>query len=84
MSSEIERDLISQRMKEDLRYKKEQGIKLGRPPGPSKSKPDQYRPEIKALLKNGSTQKFITGRYTTTGTNLHNWLKKNSLKRKDL
>jgi DNA invertase Pin-like site-specific DNA recombinase len=29
MASEIERDLISQRTKEALRYKKEQGIKLG-------------------------------------------------------
>jgi DNA invertase Pin-like site-specific DNA recombinase len=81
MASEIERDLISQRTKEALRYKKEQGIKLGRPPGPGKSKLDQYRPEIEALLKNGSTQKFIAGRYNTTEANLHNWLRKNSLKR---
>lgn len=84
MASEIERDLISQRTKEALRYKKEQGIKLGRPPGPGKSKLDAFRPEIEALLKNGSTQKFIAGRYDTTEANLHNWLKKNSLKRKDL
>lgn len=81
MASEIERDLISQRTKEAPRYKKEQGIKLGRPPGPGKSKLDQYRPEIEALLKNGSTQKFIAGRYGTTEANLHYWLKKNSLKR---
>ena len=84
MASEIERDLISQRTKEALRYKKEQGIKLGRPPGPGKSKLDQYRPEIEALLANGSTQKFIAKRYKTTEANLHNWLKKNSLKRNDL
>jgi DNA invertase Pin-like site-specific DNA recombinase len=51
MASEIERDLISQRTKEALRYKKEQGIILGRPPGPGKSKLDKYRPEIEALLK---------------------------------
>jgi DNA invertase Pin-like site-specific DNA recombinase len=81
MASEIERDLISQRTKEALRYKKEQGIKLGRPPGPGKSKLDQYRPEIEALMQNGSTQKFIAGHYGTTEANLHNWLKKNSLKR---
>ncbi len=81
MASEIERDLISQRTKEALRYKKEQGIKLGRPPGPGKSKLDQYRPEIEALLKNGSTQKFIAARYGTTEANLHNWLKKNNIKR---
>ena len=84
MASEIERDLISQRTKEALRYRKEQGIKLGRPPGPGKSKLDQYRPEIEALLANGSTQKFIARRYQTTEANLHNWLKKNSLKRNDL
>ncbi len=63
MASEIERDLISQRTKEALRYKKEQGIKLGRPPGPGKSKLDQYRPEIEALLANGTTQRFIARRY---------------------
>lgn len=74
MASEIERDLISQRTKEALRYKKEQGIKLGRPPG--KSKLDKFRPEIEALMQNGSTQKFIANRYGTTEANLHNWLKK--------
>ena len=84
MAAEIERDLISQRTKEALRYKREQGIRLGRPPGPGKSKLDQYRPEIEALLKNGSTQKIIALRYGTTEANLHNWLKKNSLKRKEL
>lgn len=82
MASEIERDLISQRTKEALRYKKEQGIRLGRPPGPGKSKLDQYRPEIEALMQNGSTQKFIAKRYGTTEANLHNWLRKNSLQRK--
>jgi DNA invertase Pin-like site-specific DNA recombinase len=45
---------------------------------------DQYRPEIEALLKNGSTQKFIANRYGTTDANLHNWLKKNLIKRNEL
>ncbi len=84
MASEIGRDLISKRTKEALRYKKEQGIKLGRPRGPGKPKLDQFRPETEALLANGSTQKFIAGRYGTTEANLHNWLKKNSLKRRIL
>ena len=84
MASEIERDLISQRTKEALRYKKEQGIKLGRPKGPGKSKLDRFRPEIEALLKNGSTQKFIAARYGTTEANLHNWLKKNNFKQNKL
>jgi DNA invertase Pin-like site-specific DNA recombinase len=80
MASEIERDLISQRTKEALRYKKEQGIKLGRPPGPGKSKLDEFRPEIEALLANGTTQRFIARRYQTTEANLCNWLNKNSLR----
>ena len=46
-----------------------------------KSKLDAFRPEIEALLKNGSTQKFIASRYSTTEANLHNWIKKNDIKR---
>ena len=80
MAAEIGRDLISQRTKEALRFKKAQGLKLGRPRGPGKSKLDAFRPEIESLLANGSTQKFIAQRYHTTEANLHNWLKKHGLK----
>lgn len=80
MAAEIERDLISQRTKEALRFKKEQGVILGRPKGPGKSKLDTFRPEIESLLANGATQKFIAQRYHTTGANLHHWIKKHSLK----
>ncbi|MCU0575012.1 MAG: recombinase family protein [Syntrophobacteraceae bacterium] len=79
MAAEIERDLISQRTREALRAKKEAGIPLGRPKGPGKSKLDPYRPEIEALLANGSTKKFIATRYGTTSANLHNWLKKHAI-----
>jgi len=51
MAAEIERDLISQRTKEALQARKAMGIKLGRPPGPGKSKLDKHRDEIIALLK---------------------------------
>src|SRR5436305_3909633 len=71
MASEIERDLISKRTKEALVAKKASGMKLGRPKGVGKSKLDQYRPEIEALLNNGSTQAFIAKRYETTEANLH-------------
>jgi DNA invertase Pin-like site-specific DNA recombinase len=80
MAAEIERDLISQRTKEALRFKKAQGLPLGRPRGPGKSKLDTFRPEIESLLANGSTQKFIAQRYHTTEANLHHWLKKHGLK----
>ncbi len=77
MAAEIERDLISQRTKEALRYKKEQGVKLGRPLGPGKSKLDAFRPEIEALLANGSTQKYVARRYKVTEATISNWVKKN-------
>jgi DNA invertase Pin-like site-specific DNA recombinase len=82
MAAEIERDLISQHTKEALRYKKEQGIKLGRPLGPGKSKLDKFRPEIEALLSNGSSQKFIAQRYGATEATVSNWIKKNRIKLK--
>ena len=81
MAAKIESELISQRTKEGLRAIKAAGKPLGRPKCPGKSKLDQYRPEIEILLANGSTQKFITNRYTTTEANLHNWMKKNGLKK---
>jgi len=61
--------------------KKAAGMKLGRPKGPGKSKLDAFRPEIEALLANGSTQKFIARRYHTTEANLHNWMKKHGIRR---
>lgn len=80
MAAEIERDLISQRTKEALAARKKAGIILGRPKGVGKSKLDVYRPEIEALLANGSTQAFIAKRYGTTEANLSRWLKKHNLK----
>jgi DNA invertase Pin-like site-specific DNA recombinase len=81
MASEIERDLISKRTREALLVKKQNGMKLGRPRGVGKSKLDAYRVEIEALLKNGSTQKFIAKRYGTTEANLHHFLKQRGLAR---
>ena len=74
LASEIERDLISQRTKEALKYRKECGVKLGRPIGSGTSRLDQYRPEIKALIANGSTKRFIADRYGTSEANLYRWL----------
>jgi len=81
MAAEIERDLISSRTTEALRARKTAGLPMGRPKGPGKSKLDPYRPEIEALLANGSTQKFIAKRYQTTPANLSNWIKRTGIKK---
>ena len=81
MAAEIERDLISKRTIEALRFKKAQGMTLGRPKGIGKCKLDIFRPEIESLLANGATQKFIARRYHTTEANLHHWLKRHGLKK---
>ncbi len=81
MAAEIERDLISKRTKEALQAKKQQGLPLGRPRGVGKSKLDPFRPEIEALLNNGSTKTFIAKRYKTSEANLHHWLKLRSIQK---
>jgi DNA invertase Pin-like site-specific DNA recombinase len=84
MAAEIERELISSRTVEALRHCKTQGIKLGRPRGAGKSKLDRFRPEIEAMLGNGTSQKFIATRYGATEGTVCNWIKKNKINRKDL
>jgi len=84
LASELERELISLRTKEALRVRKEKGLKLGRPCGAGKIKLDKFRPEIEALLVNGATKKFITGRFDVTPNIVCNWLNKNGISRKDL
>jgi DNA invertase Pin-like site-specific DNA recombinase len=74
--AEIERDLISQRTKQGLAAARERGKLLGRPKGKGKSKLDEHRLEIEALLQNGTTKAFIARRYKTSLPNLYNWLEK--------
>ncbi|MFA5183735.1 MAG: recombinase family protein [Syntrophales bacterium] len=79
--SEIERDLISARTIEALKARKAAGVKLGRPKGAGKSKLDQHRPEIEALLKNGSSISFVADRYNVARSTMHDWLKKKKIDR---
>jgi len=58
---------------------KASGKRLGRPKGPGKSKLDEHKEEIIALLKNGSKKVFIAERYGVTPATLTNWLKKHGL-----
>ena len=55
------------------------GVKLGRPKGVGKSKLDEFKEEIIALLRNGSSKKFVADRYNTSQVNLYNWIKKNNI-----
>jgi DNA invertase Pin-like site-specific DNA recombinase len=65
---------------EPLNAARAQGKILGRPKGPGKSKLDQYKPEIVALLNNGSSKTFIAKRYKTSIPNFYKWLKKEGIK----
>lgn len=77
--AEIERDLISERTKQGLQAARAKGKILGRPKGPGKSKLDDFKPEIEALLKNGSSKTFIAKRYKTSLPNLYKWMKKHGI-----
>ncbi len=77
--AEIERDLISERTKQGLAAARKSGRILGRPKGSGKSKLDDFRPEIEALLKNGSSKTFVAKRYNTSLPNLYKWMKKNKI-----
>jgi DNA invertase Pin-like site-specific DNA recombinase len=79
MASEIERDLISARTTEALRVRKASGVQLGRPKGKGKSKLDQHKDEIVALLRDGVPKKQVARRYDTSIVNLYNWILKNEL-----
>ena len=77
--SELERYFISQRTKQALQVKKKAGVRLGRPPGPGKSRLDPNRQEVIALLKNGAPKTFVAKRYGVSTPNLYNWLRKNNV-----
>jgi len=77
--AEIERDLISERTKQGLVAAKKKGRQLGRPKGSGKSKLDEFKPEIEALLKNGSSKTFVAKRYKTSLPNFYKWLKKHEI-----
>ena len=79
MAAEIERDLISQRTRAALATKKAQGVILGRPRGPGRSKLDPRRDEIIELMTLGVTRKRIAERVGTSPANLWKWARKRGI-----
>lgn len=78
LSAEIERNLISQRTKEALKRKKEEGVRLGRPSG-SRSKCkilDGERNRILELMAQGVPKTEIARRYNVSRKTFYNWLGK--------
>ena len=73
--AQIERDLISLRTTEALHAIKAQGIKLGRPKGPGKSKLDKDKEEIIKLVELKVPKTIIAKQYNTSVANLHRFLK---------
>jgi DNA invertase Pin-like site-specific DNA recombinase len=73
--AELERDLISQRTRGALQTKKNNGVKLGRPKGYSKSSLDPHKNDIILLLKKGvsinAISKIINVNYPTLWQYIH-------------
>lgn len=83
MAMEIERDLISQRVKEALARRKKEGVKLGRPKGvPGKSKLDEKEAEIKALLDKKVSIASLAKIYDCSWPTMKNFIDKKILKDK--
>ncbi len=77
--SEIERDFISIRTKEALQAAKARGVRLGRPPGPGKSKLDKDKDAILDLLVLGVPKKKVAEMHGTSNVALWQWLNKHGL-----
>ena len=83
LSAEIERNLISQRTKEALARKREEGVRLGRPQGrktpQNKYKLAKHDRQIKLMLATGATFKDIAKRYNvdrdTVSLYYHNFIR---------
>lgn len=76
--SDLERSLISQRMKLALEKRRSEGGKLGRPSGSGRSLLDDFKDEILQAKDAGVKNVVLAKKYKTTPQNISKWLKKNA------
>lgn len=77
--ADLERDLISARTKESLATKKAMGIRLGRPPGPGKSKLEPLKEQIQVYLDKNISILNIARLLDVSYTTIHNFIRKNKM-----
>lgn len=78
ITSQIERELISERTKTALATKKANGVILGRPKGVTKL--DAHKDEIRQQLENGVKMVFLEKKYKVSRGTMHTFVKANNLK----
>lgn len=75
LAAEIERDFIAARTREALQRRKDQGLPLGRPPGPAKELMlDRRADEIDRLMKAKVPKRAIARVLDCSPQTLHSWL----------
>ena len=86
LSAEIERNLISQRTKEALKRKKDEGIVLGRPKGSfsKNTKLSGHKCEIKRMLERGVSMSEIARHFEVHRMTVSSFVKQHDLKHETL
>ncbi len=80
--SEIERDLLKSRVKEGLDAAKARGVKLGRKPGPAKSKLDPHKDKIQEYLDKEISKASIAKLLDVNKQTLYSFIKKHKMKKR--
>lgn len=80
--SEIERDLLKSRVKEGLDAAKARGVKLGRKPGPAKSKLDPHKDKIQEYLDKDISKASIAKLLDVNKQTLYSFIKKHKMKKR--